>query len=330
MNCKKCNNPLLERAKFCNKCGTPVPLNPEEEAKAKKAVEELKKSVKNAGTSVYAIGWITILLNTVIYVWSIFDADFSESGLPVPDLGGIYIIAIAAVIFIVLGTRIRKLQDKKIKIYLQVLLGLSLVLLVWILSSGGRVGLLFILVIIYLLTSLRSISKLMKMDEFSSKLINPEYKLNKKGWVIFAIVAVFFYFVAIGFDSAISETLSSGNSAQAFQEENNLSKEELIQQIVEETKIGLTLPSELDSITILTDIVAERSAIRYEYTIHDLDDPNSMSISALREVIISGLCKNDSLVDVLNQGIDIKYLYSVRETRETYPVFFTKGDCPST
>jgi len=327
MNCKKCDNKLVEDAKFCNKCGTPVQLDPVEEAKTKDNIEKLKKSVINTGNSVYAIGWITILLNVGIYIWSILDKNFSESGLPATDLAGVYIMIVASTIFIILGSRIKKLQDKNIKTYLQVLLGISLLLLVWILSTGGRVGLLFFLVLIYLLSSIATMRKLMKIDEFPSTLISPEYKLNKKGWIIFAVVVFVLFFVAIGFDSVVRNTFSNQNEVQTLQESNGYSKDELVRQIVESVKSQTTLPMELDSVTTMTDIVAEPNAIRYEYVLHDLEDTSGLSNSAFRNLIISDLCKNKSLTDILGEGIDIKYSYVVRETQQKYFTSFTNGDC---
>jgi hypothetical protein len=329
MNCKKCDNPLVDGAKFCNKCGTPIQLSPVEEAKTKTNIEKLKKSVINTGNSVYAIGWITILLNLGIYIWSILDKNFSESGLPATDLPGIWIMIAASVVFIILGSRIKKLQDKNIKVYLQVLLGISLLLLVWILSTGGRVGLLFFIVLIYLISSIGSVGKLMKIDEFPSTLTSPEYKLNKKGWVIFAVLAVVLFFVAAGFDSVVRGAFGNGNDIKTFQEANNYSKEELVRQIVTSAKSQTTLPMELDSVTTLTDITAQPDAIRYEYTLHDLEDTSNLSNSAFRNLISPDLCKNRSLTDILNEDINIEYSYVVTGTSQTYFVSFTKSDCPA-
>lgn len=329
MNCKKCDNKLVESAKFCNKCGTPVQLDPAEEAKTKGNIEKLKKSVINTGNSVYAIGWITIILNVGIYIWSILDKNFSESGLPATDLAGVYIMVVASVIFIILGARIKKLQDRNIKTYLQVLLGISLLLLVWILSTGGRVGLLFFLVLIYLLSSIGTMRKLMKIDEFSSTLTSPEYKLNKKGWVIFAVSAFILFFVAVGFDSVVRGAFGNGNDIKTFQQANNYSKEELVRQIVESAKSQTTLPMELDSVTTLTNITAQPDAIRYEYILHDLEDTSGLSNSAFRNLISPDLCKNKSLTDILSEDINIEYSYAVRGTSQTYFISFTKGDCPA-
>lgn len=197
MNCKHCDNKLANDAKFCNKCGKSVEVE-----KLKVDIEKIKKSLRNTGNSVYAIGWITIIINTGIYLWSVLDKNFAESGLPASDLSGTFLMIVAASIFIILGSRIRGLVDKNIKLYLQILLGLSLLLLVWALSTGGRVGIIFFLVIAYLISSSVSIRKAMKVEEFTATLTSPKYKLNKNGWIIFAVIAVVLFFVAAGIDTS--------------------------------------------------------------------------------------------------------------------------------
>lgn len=318
MNCKNCNNKLASDAKFCNKCGKSV-----ETDKPKVDVEKLKKSLRNTGNSVYAIGWITILINTGLYLWSVLDKNFAESGLPASDLSGTFLMIVAASIFIILGKRIQGLVDKNIKTYLQILLGLSLLLLVWVLSTGGRVGIIFILVIAYLISSSVQIRKAMKSEEFTATLTSPKYKLDKKGWIIFGVVAVVIFFVFVGIDVSRQGSIDS-----SLQELSNTSqsKEDLVRQIVASAKSQTTLPMELDSVTTMTDIIAEPSAIRYQYMLHDVDTSN-LSNSAFRNLIISDLCKNESLKSILNEGIDVEYSYAVKDSYQTYFTSFTKTDC---
>ena len=45
------------------------------------SIENLKKTVCSVGGTVYVVGWIIIITNMVIYVWSILDKNFSNSGL---------------------------------------------------------------------------------------------------------------------------------------------------------------------------------------------------------------------------------------------------------
>lgn len=312
MNCKNCNNILPSDAKFCNKCGKPT-----EGDKPKVDIEKVKKSLKNTGNSVYVIGWITIIINIGIYLWSTLDKNFAESELPNPDLSGTFLMVVAASIFIILGNRIKGLVDKNIKLYLQILLGLSLLLLVWVLSTGGRVGILFFLIVAYLISSLVSIRKAMKVEEFTSTLTSPKYKLNKKGWAIFAVVAVVLFFVAVAIDLSSS---SLGIDSYTPQE-----KSDLIVETVREIKTEMTLPSQMDEVTILTDITAEPSAIRYHYVLSNIDT-SQLSNSYLKNYLISNICGTSDTKNLLDSGIDMEYSYVV-DSGERYFVSFTKTDC---
>lgn len=318
MNCKNCNNVLSSDAKFCNKCGKAV-----EGDKPKVDIEKVRKSLKNTGNSAYAIGWITIIINVGIYLWSVRDKNFAEFGLPVPDLSGTFLMVVAASIFIILGSRIEGLVDKNIKLYLQILLGLSLALLVLVLYMGGRVGLFLFLIIAYLISSLISVRKAMKAEEFISTLTSPKYKLDKKGWIIFGVVAVVLFFVFVGID--VSRQGSVDSSLQELSKTLQ-SKEDLVRQIVASAKSKTTLPMELDSVTTMTDIIVEPGAIRYQYMLHDVDT-SKLSNSAFRNLIISDLCKNESSKSILNEGIDIEYSYAVKDSYQTYFTSFTKTDC---
>jgi len=316
MNCKHCDNKLANDAKFCNKCGKSV-----EAEKPKVDIEKVKKSLKNTGNSVYAIGWITIIINIGIYLWSVLDKNFAESGLPASDLSGTFLMVVAASIFIILGNRIKGLVDKNIKLYLQILLGLSVLLLVWVLSTGGRVGILFFLIVAYLISSLISIRKAMKVEEFTSTLTSPKYKLDKKGWIIFAVVAVILFFVFVGID--VSRQGSSDYSTQGTN--NTYTTAELVTETVKEVKASMTLPSKLDEVTTLVDVTAEPSAIRYHYVLSGVDT-SKLSNTYLKSYLGSSICENADTKNLLNQNINMEYSYVV-DSGERYFVSFTKTDC---
>ncbi len=302
MNCKHCDNKLANDAKFCNKCGKPV-----EAEKPKVDIEKIKKSLKNTGNSVYAIGWLTIIINVGIYLWSVLDKNFAESGLPASDLSGIFLIIVVASIFIILGNRIKGLVDKNIKLYLQILLGLSLLILVWALAGGGRVGILFFLVTAYLISSLVSIRKAMKVEEFTATLTSPGYKLNKRGWIIFAVAIVIIFFVAVGIDLSFS-------------------KANLINEAVREIKAEMTLPNQIDETTTLVNITAEPNAIRYHYILSDIDT-SQFTNSYLKNYLGSNICENADTKNLLNYEINMEYSYSVEGSAQKYFVSFTKNDC---
>lgn len=291
-------------------------------------IDKVKKSLKNTGNSVYAIGWITIIINIGLYLWSILDQSFVESGLPASDLSGTFLIVVVMSIFVILGNRIKGLIDKNIKKYLQILLVLSLLILVWNLSAGGRVGLLFLLIIAYLISSLSYISSAMKVEEFTSTLISPKYKLNKKGWTIFVVSASVLLFVAVGVD--LSTQKNSGYLPQETttqtQDNSNDSKTQLITEIVKETKTEMSLPNKIDEVTVLADITAEPSAIRYYYVLSGVD-LNQLSNSYLKDSFVSKICENASTKNLLDEGINMEYSYTVKDSSQKYFVSFSKDDC---
>lgn len=323
MNCKHCDNKLVSDAKFCNKCGKPV------EAKRPKVdIKKIKKSLENTGKFVYAIGWITIIINPGIYLWSVLDKNFAESGLPAIDLSGTFLMIVVAIIFIIFGNRIRGLVDKNIKLYLQILLGFSILLLVLALSTGGRVGILFFLVVAYLISSLVSIYKAMKVEEFTATLTSPKYKLDKKGWIIFAVVAVVIFFVTVGIDLSTQENsdyLLENNSTQT-QNSNSNSKADIISETVKKIKAEMSLPNQIDETTLLVDITAEPNAIRYQYVISGIDT-SQLSNSYLKSFLGSSICENADTKNLLNYGINMEYSYTVKSSTQKYFVSFTKNDC---
>jgi len=324
MNCKNCNNLVPENAKFCNKCGKPIKTERPKSDSSSVDLEKIRKSLKNTGNSVYAIGWITIIINIGIYLWSVLDKNFAESGLPASDLSGTFSMVIAASIFIILGDRIRGLVDKNIKLYLQILLGLSLLLLIWVLLTGGRVGILFFLVVAYLISSLVKIRKAMKSEEFTATLISPKYKLDKKSWIIFALAAVLLFFVAVGIDLS-SSNYQEVNDNLSQVSNDNYSKADLINETVREIKAEMVLPSQLDEVTKLVDISAQPDAIRYHYVLSGVDT-SSLSNAYLKNLLVSDICGDTDTKNLLNYGINIEYSYTV-DTGERYFITFTKADC---
>lgn len=312
MKCKNCNSNLPQNSKFCGKCGNPIIQG--EEIKRNIDIEKIKKNLINTGNSVYAIGWITIIINIAIYIWSIFDSNYGESGLPTPDLSGTFLMIAASSIFIILGARIKGLVDRKIKTYLNILLILSLLILVWVVASGGRVGLLLFLIIAYLLSSLVKISKAMKVEEFTATLTNPKYKLDKKGWIIYSLALIILLIITIGVDL----------SGQSFGD--TYSTEDLVKDTVSEIKSEMTLPDQLDEVTRIIDITAEQNAIRYHSVLTDVDT-TSISNDYLKSYLGDSICQNADTKSLLQQGVDMEYSYSVDGSTQTYFVSFTESDC---
>lgn len=207
MKCKYCNAALQDGAKFCNNCGKPVSSTVEKSTNID--VEKLKKRISNTGNSLFLIGWLTIAINVGVYFWSLVDISFAQSGLPANNLPTMLLMVNVGIVFVVLGSRIKTLIDKDIKAYLQILIALSVLLFCWVVLSGGSIGLMFILIIVYLFSSLVAINKLMQVNEFTSTLTNPKYQLDNGGWIIFAIYSIVLVLFAYNFDSIFKGVISS-------------------------------------------------------------------------------------------------------------------------
>lgn len=167
----------------------------------------------------------------------------------------------------------------------------------------------------------------MKVDQLSPTPTIQEYKLDDKKRVLFVIIAVVAFFIVIGLGFVIKNALNSGGYVKNTQENNaSYSKEEYIKQIVEDAKKLTTLPSQIDSGTTMVDIIAEPSAIRYQYVLHDLDT-SALSNEILKSTIISDLCKNKGATNILDQGVNMEYSYTVKNSQKTFFISFSKEDC---
>ena len=103
--------------------------------------------------------------------------------------------------------------------------------------------------------------------------------------------------------------------------------EELIQQTVKEFKEEIELPSQIDELTMLTDIIAQENAIRYQYTISSQADTSVLSNDVIKSSLVENICKNNNLVNLLKKGIDLEYSYKVEDSEQTYFVTFKYADC---
>jgi len=103
--------------------------------------------------------------------------------------------------------------------------------------------------------------------------------------------------------------------------------EELIQQTVKDFKEEVELPSQIDELTILTDITAQENAIRYQYSVSSEIDTSVLSNDVIKGSLVENICKNDYVVDFLKKGIDLEYSYKVENSEQTYFVTFKYADC---
>lgn len=204
MFCPHCGKSNKEGGKFCVHCGKSLSTNTKQDktqeestvpAKSQatdpKKIEKWKASVKNAGLSAQAFGWLQIIVGSALLVWYLLDKNFSESGLGDKfDAAGYVLIVYSAIIFIVLGNRIKILKDPHTNRYLYILLVLSLGQLVLSLSSGGFTGIIFILMLVALIGGANNIGRLMKDQEFHSQLSSPKHRVNTYWWIGITVIAI--------------------------------------------------------------------------------------------------------------------------------------------
>ncbi|TXK17088.1 hypothetical protein [Homoserinibacter sp. GY 40078] len=139
---------------------------------------------------------------------------------------------------------------------------------------------------------------------------------KSRATLITVLVAVgVFVLVGIGVGTWAVVTALAGPTKQA-----------LIEQNVEEARNSYDLPAQVDEVTILTDIVAEESAIAYHYTLTGVD-PTLVTEDLLRSVVQPALCSTPETEKLLDLDIAVKYTYEVEGTDDVYELEFTKDDC---
>lgn len=327
MKCKHCNSNLDAKDKFCKACGRAANLENEQFD-----IEKIRKNLKNTGNSIVAMGWLTIIANVALYFWQSVDPSYAESGLPLSDLTSTTLMVSIAAIYIVLGKRISEGADSSIARYLKILIVLSIIVTLIVSLSGGRVGLLVILVIIYMFSSLRQVGKALKVEAFRETQTRPKHTLDKKGWIIFALVAVIFTFIALFYDLSSQEPMTypefeSQNTPNIVSDDSySYSKEELISASIESFEDEFILPYQVDEVTTLTKVSQEREAIRYHYVISGLDSA-TISSAELKENLTPSVCDNEDTKFFLDQDINVEYSYTVEETGKKYFVSISNDDC---
>ncbi|MFH0864456.1 MAG: zinc ribbon domain-containing protein [Candidatus Gottesmanbacteria bacterium] len=214
MYCSKCGEKNINSAKFCVNCGASIedisekPRTKDNIASAgidvnktngpdPKKIKKWKTSVKNAGTSANIFGWLQLIAGTALFVWYLLDNNFSDSGLADKfDASGYVTMVYSAIIFIVLGNRIKLLKDVHTSRYLNFLLLLSVVMLIVTVFYGGSLGIIFLLVFVGLISGANSIGKLNKLESFRSELAPSKHKIKTLFWVSITVIAIIAFFLA--------------------------------------------------------------------------------------------------------------------------------------
>ncbi|MFA5069738.1 MAG: zinc-ribbon domain-containing protein [Patescibacteria group bacterium] len=105
------------------------------------------------------------------------------------------------------------------------------------------------------------------------------------------------------------------------------SKQDIIKESVQEIKAQSTLPQQVDAVTTWTDILAEPNAIRYVYTLHDIDT-SQLTNESLKNIIAPNACQTpETRNNLLDQDINMEYSYQVQNSTQTFFFAISKSDC---
>ncbi|KKQ78458.1 MAG: hypothetical protein UT02_C0066G0006 [Parcubacteria group bacterium GW2011_GWC2_38_7] len=107
---------------------------------------------------------------------------------------------------------------------------------------------------------------------------------------------------------------------------DNVTKENYIIGIVAGIKEVMPLPDTSDQWTTITDVTAEPSAIRYHYVISGLDS-NLLTEEFLKRVLLADACADQGFVEILDEGINMEYSYTIAETDQKLLISVTSADC---
>lgn len=99
-----------------------------------------------------------------------------------------------------------------------------------------------------------------------------------------------------------------------------------VEVLVYETKSTTDLPQRLDDNTIWIDVTAESGAIRYHYTMYDLD-VSGLADNDFKEILTPKICGNNNTKSVLDEGIPMEFVYTDEDSQKVFFVRLTGKDC---
>lgn len=184
--CWQCGYKIGNDDKYCQKCGqsqiiksepSPKPEDPSGIKLSEEEINKLEKKIMSTGSNTVGLGWINIILNG------------SMLFLPNYSVMSFSIISMASIAIIILGNRIKSI-DIYTKKNLIALIICWLLLVVYVLATGGTIGIIGILVSIYVLDSYSSINKLYKGSGYQEKLKHPKYKMRTIQWVLYVFLGI--------------------------------------------------------------------------------------------------------------------------------------------
>lgn len=149
-------------------------------------------------------------------------------------------------------------------------------------------------------------------------------KTGKKS-TLTSVVSVIVFILAIGVGRYLTQGAFTSSTSPNTQD-SNYSATELANEAVRQVKSSTTFPNKVDEATTWTGITAEGDAIRYYYTLSDIDT-SSLSNAYLKNYLGTSICQNKDTRNLLDHGVGMQYSYAVENSTQTYFVAFTKADC---
>lgn len=232
MFCPHCGKPNKEGGKFCVHCGKPListkgvmdksnqgsqstPTAVTQKVIDPKKIEKWEKSIKNAGSTTSAFGWIELVVYAALLIWYLIDKSFSQSGLAI-SVSGFVETAYVALVYIILGNRIKTLKDINTKRYIYILFYLSIVLLLYAVVNKAGLGIIFLLVLIGITSARNNIGRLMKQEDFRSRLTAQKYRVTLPWWIAISLIAIIAFSLGAVYDyrfrTPASNTTQTGNT----------------------------------------------------------------------------------------------------------------------
>jgi hypothetical protein len=263
-------------------------------------IEKLIKKIKNAGSSSEAIGWLELIIIAGIFI--------AQFGFNVPFTFGFFgntILLATSVLAIILGRRIKKVDDRGTKKYLVTLLITFIVSFVLVIADGGGVGILGIIIVIYLIQAVRAANKLEKLGVYAKEFEEKRHTVNKTGWIAYSIISFLLIVFGLFFDAQTYNTQAIVDSELTTANTTNVNNKswQLFNSVEDSFRINfpsypkkdVTPASKSDGITIqYTTYTSEESANdTYMVTVYSYDILSSnYNVKNGLEGMINGFVNN--------------------------------------
>lgn len=298
MRCKYCGKKLAEDVKNCERCGKEV-------GKELTYLEKVEREVKIIGTTIYILGWFEIVINLIMYSVPYFEGSVTTY---VPNLTGLLFEIVLAILFIILGNRIKNVYDINIRKYLIILLVATIFVYIMPWSNSNIVGM---FPLAYLVYALYAYNIYKRDNEYKGLLKVQSFKIKKSIWILISILLLPLTWLTLRYDIS--------NTYIEITPEN-------IKKQVQIIKGSNDFPMVIDEVTVCTDITVEGEVVQYHL---ERSNPNGQVITkeSLKKSIIDTRCSDKDTSFILDSGIAMEYQYTIKETGEEFLIPLSSEDC---